>query len=55
MSERYIVEEGSLSGHVDFNFTVFDTESGFYLCESSARSDAQKIADALNGVKADEN
>lgn len=65
MHKRYIIIEGSQSGHCCFDFTVIDTESGFKIypqhggerivwnspiCETFNRKDAELVCDALNAV-----
>lgn len=52
---RYIVIEGSKSGHCCFNFTVVDTtRDDESVCECFDREDAELIVKALNALDSKE-
>jgi hypothetical protein len=48
MMARFRVIEGSRSWHCCFEVTVVDTDTDESICECFERSDAEKIADAMN-------
>jgi hypothetical protein len=47
-SPRYVVEDGSRSGHCCFDATVVDTTEDTAACECFTRAAAERIATALN-------
>ena len=48
---RYIVQEGSVSGHCCFEFTIIDTKKDSNIGECFEKEDAELICNALNEME----